>query len=166
MSEEEKKEEVYDSVLESNNKILEEFLIKNLDIDETIKDRYEVNLKRIVNKINPLSATEKVSKRVLTKFGEKNLVIETEKRLIIFSLGKLNEIIEVASVGFNHIKRLDFDTKHKKISIRRKNVVQIHDHFQKKLLEIPKNLDISIRTENWEHLFHDLENLNCEKTLH
>lgn len=159
-------DEVGGSILESNGKMLDEMLTKNLDRDEKIKDKYIAKLERVTNKINMFSAMEKASNKVLTKFGEKNLVIETEKRLIIFSLGKFDEVLGMASVGFNDIKKLDFDTKHKKITVKRRSVTKIYEHFHKKELEIPKNLSIIINTENWEHLFKDLENLNCEKILH
>lgn len=162
----ERNEESFESILEMNNKNLDEVLFKNLDIDEKIKDRYIANLERVSSKINIFSVAEKASKRVLTNFGNENLVVETEKRLIIFSLGKFNEVLEIASVGFNDIRKLDFDTRHRKINIKRRNVAKIHEHFHKRELEIPKSLNIVIKSENWEHLFTDLEKLNCEKNLH
>lgn len=162
----EESEELGGSVLEINRKKLDEMLIKNLDIDEKIKDKYIAKLERVTNKINVFSAVEKASNKILTTFGEKNLVIETEKRLIIFSLGRFDEVLGMASVGFNDIKKLDFDMRHKKINVKRKNVTKIHEHFHKKELEIPKSLNIVINSENWEHLFTDLEKLNCEKILH
>lgn len=162
----EKPKQIRREIINENKKEVDREINKSLEENERVEGKYLGNpsTSSIIGNLFFMLST--MPGAFLTNFGDRSLIIETDRRLIIMTLGNFYNFLEKVNIRFKDIEQVKLNKKDKIALIRRKKITNIHDYFFPKEWRIPRNLKLFITSDNWEELFITLEKISCEKKEH
>ncbi|MGL4850446.1 MAG: hypothetical protein ACRC28_16260 [Clostridium sp.] len=155
----EKPKQIRKEIINENKKELNEEINKSLEVDERVEAKYLgcPSTGGLLGSLVTMLVT--MPGAFLTNFGDRSLIVQTDRRLIIITLGTYYDFFEKVNIRFKDIEKIKINRTDKIVFIRRKKVINIKDYFFPTEWRIPRNFKMYITSENYEKLFVKLDKL-------